>query len=61
MDINANQANLQELFYPIIRNEVLQKAHKASMEVSHFKSANTALENDVLTQLNNVNERIRYL
>jgi hypothetical protein len=54
-DINANQANLQELFYQSTRNELFAKAHKTSMEIGHFKSANPSLENDVLTQLNNVN------
>jgi hypothetical protein len=31
------------------------------MEMAHLKSANSVLENDVLTQLNNVNEYIKYL
>jgi prefoldin subunit 5 len=31
------------------------------MQIGHLKSANVALENDVLTQLNNVNEHIKYL
>jgi regulator of replication initiation timing len=31
------------------------------MEISHLKSANTTLENDVLTKLNNVTAHINHL
>jgi prefoldin subunit 5 len=31
------------------------------MELAYHKDANISLENDVLTQLNNVNEHIKYL
>ena len=61
LDLNANQENLRTLFFENTRNELLEHAHKTSMQIGHFKSANAALESDVLTQLNNVNEHIKYL
>jgi hypothetical protein len=61
LDLNANQENLRTLFFENTRNELLEHAHKTSMQIGHFRSANAALERNVLTQLNNVNEHIKYL
>jgi hypothetical protein len=60
-DINTNQQNLQELYFQNTRNEILHKLLKTTILITHLKSANRALETDVFTQLNNVNENIRYL
>jgi hypothetical protein len=42
------------LYYEITRNELLSKGQKTNMEVAHIRAANSALENDILSQLNNV-------
>jgi hypothetical protein len=60
-DTSRYRRNLfKELFYQKTRNDLLDQAHRTSMEIGHFKSDNSALENDVLTQLNNITEHIKY-
>jgi hypothetical protein len=43
------------------RNELLSKGQKIIMEVAPIRAANGALENDILSQLNNVTSHIRNL
>jgi hypothetical protein len=38
-----------------------KKDLKTTMEIAHHKSANAALENDILTKLNNVTGHIKHL
>jgi hypothetical protein len=49
------------LYYQNTRNELLSKGQKTIMEVAHIRTANGALENDILSQLNNVTAHIRNL
>jgi protein subunit release factor B len=40
---------------------LLTKGHETAIELSHVSTANVLLENEVLTQLNNVVAHINYL
>ena len=60
-DIDAQKDNMRALYYENTRNELLSKGQKTIMEVAHIRAANGALENDVLSQLNNVTAHIRNL
>jgi hypothetical protein len=57
-DMDAQKQNIQALYYENTRNEMLSKGQKTIMEVVHLRTANGALENDVLSQLNNVTAHI---
>jgi hypothetical protein len=60
-DIDSQKQNIQALYYEKTRNELLSKGQKTIMEVAHIRAANGALENDILSQLNNVTAHIRNL
>jgi hypothetical protein len=61
MDIDSHKQNIQVLYYENTRNELLSKGQKTIMEVAHIRAANGALENDILSQLDNVTAHIRNL
>jgi translation initiation factor 6 (eIF-6) len=44
-----------------IRNELLIKRQKTILEIAHIRTVNRALENDILTQLNNVTAYVNHL
>jgi hypothetical protein len=60
-DIDSHKQNIQALYYENTRNELLSKVQKTIMEVAHIRATNGALENDILSQLNNVTAYIRNL
>jgi hypothetical protein len=60
-DIDSHTQNIQALYYENTRNELLSKGQKTIMEVAHIRAANGALENDILSQLNNVTAHIGFL
>jgi hypothetical protein len=60
-DIDSHKENIRALYYENTRNELLSKGQKTIMKVAHIRATNRALENDVLSQLNNVTAHIRNL
>jgi hypothetical protein len=60
-NFNANSQSLQWLNYQNTRNKLLTNGHETAIKLAHISTANGALENDILTQLNNVATHINYL
>jgi hypothetical protein len=54
MGIDSHKQNIQELYYENTRNELLSKGQKIILEGAHIRTANGALENDILSPLNNI-------
>jgi hypothetical protein len=59
-DINASIKHFKS-YYQNIRNELLSKGQKTTMELSHDIAGNSALENDVIVKINTITAQILHL